>query len=160
MMRKAPHPPEPGKKEPGKPGEEKKPEKPPLNNSPVAVRGKATFDNFTGRNAALRCIHNWIGNQGKITAISWCIGSHADFDRGIPCHPNRKNPFDAVPGMEGRHNEVHGEEGDMSITHMVVTGKRVDEENNHLVDVTWWCETIEHQIHTEGTATMCLPTRM
>lgn len=153
MMRARPHPSEPGE------GPGQKPEKPPLDNSPVAVRGKATFDNYTGRDAALRTIHNWIGDQGKITALSWCIGAHADFARGIPCHPNRKSPFAAVPGMENRHTEVHGEEGDMSITHLYVTGKRMDENGDHLADLTWWCETIEGQIHTEGTATVLLPGR-
>ncbi len=150
MMRKAPHPPEPG---------DKKPAKPPLDNSPVAVRGKATFDNYTGRDSALRAIHNWIGNQGTITALSWCIGAHGDHENGIPCHPNRKSPFAGVPGMEGRHTEVHGEEGDLSINRLYVTGKRIDEAGNHLVELTWWCETIEHQIHTEGTATVRLPSR-
>ena len=61
--------------------------------------------------------------------------------------------------MEGRHTEVHGEEGDLSINRLYVTGKRVDENGRHLVDLTWWCETIEHQIHTEGTATVELPAR-
>ena len=166
MMRRAPHPPEPGKGgKGGKPGEggpggpEGRDKKPPIDNSPVAVRGKATMDNYTGRDSALRALHNWIGTQGTVTALSWCIGSHADWDRGIPCHPNRRNPFDAVPGMEGRHNEVHGEEGDLSINRIHVTGKRVDENGDHLVDVTWWCETIEHQIHSEGTATVRLPSR-
>ncbi len=154
MMKKAPHPPEPGKGK--KPGGDKKP---PIDNSPVAVRGKATMDNFTGRDSAIRAIHNWIGDHGQLTAISWCIGSHKDFDRGIPRFPSRRNPFDSVPGMEGRHNEVHGEEGDLSINRLYVTNKYIAENGDHLVDLTWWCETIEGQIHTEGTATVKLPSR-
>jgi len=49
--------------------------------------------------------------------------------------------------------------GDLSINRLYVTGKRVDEAGRHLVDLSWWCETIEHQIHTEGTATVELPSR-
>lgn len=154
MMRKAPHPPEPGK------DSGKKPARPPIDNSPVAVRGKATFDNYTGRDSALRAIHNWIGDYGKIVSLSWCIGAHGEFENGIPCHPNRQSPFSRVPGMEKRHTEVHGEEGDLSINRIYVAGKRVAEDGSHLVDIVWWCETIEHQIHTEGTATVQLPSKV
>lgn len=150
MMRNHPHPKEPPKG--------KKPEPGPLKKSPVEIRGKATMENFTGRDAALRCIHNYIGNHGTITALSWCIGAHPHLDRGIPCHPNRKSPFADLPGMEDRYASIHGEEGDMSITKLYVTGKR-QENGLNLVDITWWCETIEGQIHTEGTATVALPSR-
>ncbi len=155
MMRKRPHPDKPGEKKPPRP--EPKGKKPPVDNSPVAVRGKATFDNYTGRDSALRAIHNWIGDHGRIVALSWCIGAHPHMQQGIPCHPNRVSPFVSVPGMEDRHTDVHGEEGDLSINRMYVTGKRIDEDGRHLVDLTWWCETIEGQIHTEGTATVELP---
>jgi hypothetical protein len=153
MMRAAPHPPEPGK------APRREPPKPPKYPSPVEARGKATFDNYTGRDSALRAIRNWIGNQGDIVALSWCIGAHGDMDQGVPCHPNRRSPFLSVPGMEQRHTEVHGEEGDLSINRLYVTGKRIDDQGDHLVDLTWWCETITGQIHTEGTATVRLPSR-
>ena len=152
-MRKHPHP-KPMDKPSGK-----KPEKPPLDNSPVAVRGKATFDNYTGRDSALRAIHNFMGDNGRIVNLSWCIGAHEPGDRGISGHPNRRSPFEKVPGMEHRHTEIHGEEGDLSINRIYVAGKRVDEQGRHLLDLTWWCETIEHQIHTEGTATILLPSK-
>ena len=154
-MKARPHPDGP------KPGEDKKgpPKKPPLGNSPVEVRGKATMDNFTGRDSALRAIHNWIGDLGRVTALSWCIGASGGERPGIPSHPNRRSPFLAVPGMEHRHTEVHGEEGDLAVNRIYVTGKRVDAAGNHLADVTWWTETIEGQIYTEGTATVCLPAR-
>ena len=127
--------------------------------SPVEVRGKATMDNFTGRDSVLRCIHNWIGDHGRINALSWCIGATGGTRPGIPKYPGRISPFEAVPDMEGRHTEIHGEEGDLSINRLYVTGKRVDEAGRHLVDLSWWCETIEHQIHTEGTAIVELPSR-
>ena len=149
-----PHPKEPGPEERKEP-----PKKQPLHNSPVEVRGKATMDNFTGRDSALRAIHNWIGDRGRITALSWCIGATGGSRPGIPAHPNRTSPFLAVPGMEGRHTEVHGEEGDLGINRLYVTGKRKDKTGNHLVDLTWWTETIEGQIYTEGTATVLLPAR-
>ncbi len=155
QMKNHPHPDKPGEKRPEPP----KGGKPPVDNSPVAVRGKATFDNFTGRDSALRAIHNWIGDNGFITALSWCIGAHPDMQQGIPSHPNRRSPFVRVPGMEDRHTEVHGEEGDLSVNRLYVTDKYVDEQGRHLVDLTWWCETIEGQIHTEGTATVALPTK-
>lgn len=153
MMRKMPHPKEPPKPKAGKA------EKPPIDNSPVAVRGKATFDNYTGRDSALRAIHNWMGDHGRIVNLSWCIGAHEAGEGGVAAHPNRNSPFLKVPGMEHRHTEVHGEEGDLSINRLYVTGKRTDEVGNGLVDLTWWCETIEGQIHTEGTATVLLPRR-
>ena len=150
-------------KMPPKPGEKKEPpkkdKKPPIDDSPVAVRGKATFDNFTGRDSALRAIHNYIGDRGRVVGISWCIGAHIPGDRGIPGHPNRQSPFRLVPGMEHRYAEIHGEEGDLSINRLYVTGKRIDEEGRGLIDLTWWCETIEGQIHTEGTATVEVPRR-
>lgn len=155
MMKARPHPKEGGGKEPPK----EPPKKPAIDNSPVAVRGKATMDNYTGRDSALRCIHNWIGDHGRIVNLSWCIGATGGQREGIPAHPNRVSPFKAVPGMEHRHTEVHGEEGDLAINRIHVTGKRVDEAGNHLVDITWWVETIEHQIYTEGTATVLLPSR-
>ena len=151
-MRANPHPkpPEP---------QGKTPPKPPLAKSPVEIRGKATFDNFTGRDSALRAIHNWMGDDGRIVNLSWCIGAHIPGDRGISGHPNRRSPFAKVPGMEHRYAEIHGEEGDLSINRLYVTDKRVDEQGRHLVDLTWWCETIQGQIHTEGTATVLLPSR-
>lgn len=140
-------------------GEKKKEGKPPLGNSPVEVRGKATMDNFTGRDSALRCIHNWMGDRGRVVALSWCIGATGGTQPGIPRYPNRTSPFLKVPGMEHRHTEVHGEEGDLSINRLCVTGKHTDEQGRGLVELTWWCETIEGQIHTEGTATVALPRR-
>ena len=153
QMKAHPHPgPKPGEGPKGPPPK-------PRFGSPVEVRGKATMDNFTGRDSVLRCIHNWIGDRGRIAALSWCIGATGGSRPGIPKYPGRISPFDAVPGMEGRHTEIHGEEGDLSINRLYVTGKRVDEAGRHLVDLSWWCETIEHQIHTEGTATVELPSR-
>jgi len=153
QMKAHPHPgPKPGEGPKGPPPK-------PRFGSPVEVRGKATMDNFTGRDSVLRCIHNWIGDRGRIAALSWCIGATGGTRPGIPKYPGRISPFDAVPGMEGRHTEIHGEEGDLSINRLYVTGKRVDEAGRHLVDLSWWCETIEHQIHTEGTATVELPSR-
>ncbi len=154
MMRANPHP-----RPPEPQGNKPEHKKPPLAKSPVEIRGKATFDNFTGRDSALRAIHNWMGDDGRIVNLSWCIGAHTPGDRGISGHPNRQSPFVRVPGMEDRHTEIHGEEGDLSINRLYVTDKRVDGQGRHLVDLTWWCETIEGQIHTEGTATVLLPSR-
>ncbi len=156
MMKARPHPKPVGDRGPKKEDPSRKSE---MDNSPVAVRGKATMDNFTGRDSALRCIHNWIGHSGRIVNLSWCIGATGGQREGIPCHPNRVSPFKNVPGMEHRHTEVHGEEGDISINRIYVTGKRIADNGDHLVDITWWCETIDHQIHTEGTATVLLPSR-
>lgn len=154
MMRARPHP------DHKKPDDKKgPPKKPPLNRSPVEVRGKATMDNFTGRDSALRCIHNWMGDHGRIKALSWCIGATGGEREGIPVYPGRQSPFRLVPGMEHRHTEVHGEEGDISVNRLYITGKRISEDGSHLVDLVWWCETIEGQIHTEGTATVQLPSR-
>ena len=126
-----------------------------IDNSPPAIRGRASFENYTGRDAAIQAIYNWMGEHGRLTALSWCIGSEPMMDtHSIPAHPNRVSSFLKVPGMEDRFTDVHGEAGDLIISRIYVTGKN---EETSTVELTWWTETIEGQIFTEGTAEVKLP---
>lgn len=60
--------------------------------------------------------------------------------------------------MESCHADIHGEAGDVAINRLVVTKKYL-EQGEHLIDLTWWCETLDGQIFTEGTATVVLPSK-
>ncbi len=139
-----------------KPGE--KPPKPLGGNSPFEIRGRASLENYTGRNTALRAIMNYIGDNGRLKKLSWAIGTQDESHLDIPQHPNRVSSFLTVPGMEHCRADIHGEAGDVAINRIVVTNKYV-ENGLHLIDLVWWCETIDGQIFTEGTATVELPSR-
>lgn len=143
----------PRKPKPGEP-----PKKPLGGNSPFEIRGRASLENYTGRNTALRAIMNFIGDDGRVRKLSWAIGTQDESHLNIPQHPGRISSFLAVPGMEHCRADIHGEAGDVSINRMVVTGKHIVD-GAHLVDLTWWCETLDGQIFTEGTATVELPCR-
>ncbi len=141
----------------GPPPRKPKPEgeKEPIDNSPPAIRGRASFENYTGRDAAVQAIFNWMGEHGTLTALSWCIGSEPMMEtHNIPAHPNRVSSFLKVPGMEDRFTDIHGEAGDLIISRIYVTGKN---DETSTVEITWWTETIEGQIFTEGTAEVVLP---
>ena len=145
-MRRHPHPDGP---EPGGPAE--KPDR-----SPSAVRGRGFFDNYTGRDSALRAIYNWMGDSAQLVSLSWGIGSHDTALEGIPRFPNKEAPLQYVPGMEDRHTDVHGEEGDFCLNRIYIRRKYTDAAGRRLVDLIWWGENIDGQILTEGTATAAL----
>lgn len=153
QMRLHPHPDE-GRKEGGP--DHKPPKKPPVDNSPSAVRGRGFFDNYTGRDSALRAIYNWMGDSAQLVSLSWGIGSHDTALEGIPRFPNKEAPLQYVPGMEDRHTDVHGEEGDFNLNKIYIRRKYTDDAGRHLVDLIWWGENIDSQIITEGTATVAL----
>lgn len=138
-----------------KPGEKPRPLG---GNSPFEIRGRASLENYTGRNTALRAIMNYMGDWGRLKKLSWAIGTQDETHLGIPWHPNRVSSFASVPGMEHCHADIHGEAGDVAINCMVVTRKYTDH-GQHLIDLTWWCETLDGQIFTEGTATIALPSK-
>lgn len=141
---------------PRKPGPA--PKKPLGGNSPFEIRGRASLENYTGRNTALRAIMNYIGDAGRICRLSWAIGTQDETHLGIPAHPNRVSSFKNVPGMETCRADIHGEAGDVAINRIVVTGK-YQENDGFFVELTWWCETLDGQIFTEGTATVQLPSK-
>lgn len=139
-----------------KPGEG--PKKPLGGNSPFEIRGRASLENYTGRNTALRAIMNYIGDDGRLKKLSWAIGTQDETHLSIPQHPNRVSSFLNVPGMEHCRADIHGEAGDVAINRIVITKKYI-ENDQHLVDLVWWCETLDGQIFTEGTATVSLPSK-
>ena len=131
-----------------------------MDNTPPVVRGRASFENFTGRDAAVNAIENWMGDNGRLVKLSWCIGSDPLLEsRGIPAHPNRVSSFLKVPGMERRFTDVHGEAGDLIVTRLYVADTIPLDHEWGQADLVWWTETIEGQIFTEGTASVLLPVR-
>lgn len=127
--------------------------------------GRFVFMNTLARRFAQRMITNWMGDDGFLYREGWCIMPVVyGYDGLIPDHDWMPAMFDKVPYFEkvpflrGKRALVHGLAGDVSINRAYVTEKYV-ENGRHLVDLVWWCETIEGDIFQEGFFTVELPSR-
>ena len=128
--------------------------------------GRFVFMNTLARRFAQRMITNWMGDNGFLFREGWSIMPVVyGYDGLIPDHDWMPELFDKVPYFEkvpflkGKRAMVHGLAGDVSINRAYVTDKYVDDEGRHLVDLVWWCETIEGDIFQEGFFTVQLPAR-
>lgn len=118
------------------------------------------FYNTINRDFACTMLNNWIGYHGRIKNIAWGIMTYMPgFEDEIPNFPEYRDPFEGIPGMEGKKVDTHGMTGDVAITKGYVTGKRIDEDGDHVADLVWWAETIEGQLYAEGQATVSLPVK-
>lgn len=128
--------------------------------------GRFVFMNTLARRFAQRMITNWMGDSGFLFREGWSIMPVVyGYDGLIPDHDwmpplfDKVPYFEKVPYLKGKRALVHGLAGDVSINRAYVTDKYVDEAGRHLVDLVWWCETIEGDIFQEGFFTVQLPSK-
>jgi len=84
--------------------------------------------------------------------------AHAAYGKIVPVSPQAEHYLDRVPKMKGKHVSTHGLTGDLAIVESYVYDKYV-RDNEFLVDLVWWVETIESDIWEEGGATIKLPSK-
>lgn len=128
--------------------------------------GRFVFMNTLARRFAQRMITNWMGDDGFLHREGWCIMPVVyGYDGLIPDHDwmpelfDKTPYFEKVPYLKDKRALVHGLAGDVSINRAYVTDKYIDSNGRHLVDLVWWCETIEGDIFQEGFFTVQLPSR-
>lgn len=126
--------------------------------------GRSVLQNAVCTKWAASAIINWIGDTGWLKTIAWNImaripGYDGDVVPQLTRRPDlfKLFPYLAkVPGMEGKRAEAHAMEYDIYLIHSFVT-KKYEENGEALVDLIWWCETMDHYIVQEGGATVRLP---
>lgn len=128
--------------------------------------GRAIFHNSVAAKCAAGMLCNWMGDAGWIQQIYWDIMSVPPGypESVIPSIPVKLMPslfdkypyMEKVPYMKDKRAECHGMEGDVIISKAYVANK-YQKDKEYLVDLVWWCETIEKDIIEEGLATIKLP---
>jgi hypothetical protein len=125
------------------------------------TESRAVLINFLGRDLAVRHINNWMGDHGWIRNIRWGImpaEAHAALGKNVPVNPDAEYFLGKIPQMKGRHALAHGLTGDLALVKSYVYDKYfLDDES--LVELGWWIETIEGDIWLEGGATVRLPSK-
>jgi hypothetical protein len=125
------------------------------------TESRAVLINFLGRDLAVRHINNWMGDHGWIRNIRWGImptEAHAALGKNVPVNPDADYFLGKIPHMKGRHALAHGLTGDLALVKSYVYDKYfLDDEP--LVELGWWIETIEGDIWLEGGATVRLPSK-
>lgn len=117
--------------------------------------------NFMGRDFALRHIHNFIGDYGKLESICWGIMSPDSLrERGydVPQSPNAVDFLSVVPEKAGHPILIHGMERDVAWVKSYVYDKYC-EDGKHYVRLAWWIDTIEGETYESGQAVVSLPSR-
>ena len=126
--------------------------------------GRSVLQNAVCSKWAASSIINWMGDAGWLKSIAWDImstppGYDADVIPHLTQRPEMFKLFPylaKVPGMEGKRADCHALEYDLFLNHAYVT-KKYEENGEYLVDLVWWCETVDHYIVQEGGATVRLP---
>lgn len=119
------------------------------------------FINFMGRDFALRHIHNFMGDHGRLAEIQWGIMSPASLaSRGyaVPASPNAKDFLSVVPFKKDEVITEHGLERDVMWVKSYVFDKYCAD-GKHFVRLAFWIDTIEGQTFESGWATIELPSR-
>lgn len=120
------------------------------------------FINFMCRDYAVRHITDWMGDYGFLYNIRWGImpvRTMKDYGYDVPQNPRVQEDFlSVVPGMEGRYASEHGLERDIALIKSYVYDKYILN-GEYFVQLAWWIETIEGDIHQAGQATVKLPSR-
>ena len=112
------------------------------------------------RDIALRHIHNFMGDHGRLYNISWGIMSPECLKLNgidVPQNPLAKRFLDAVPEMAGKQL-YHAVSGDIQLVKSRVTNKYTMD-GKFFVTLTWWVETIEGYVTHEGSAEIILPSK-
>ena len=117
--------------------------------------------NYVGRDIAVRHVNNWMGDHGWLKTISWEIMSKELmelYDKQVPQSPFYGNYMRKVPYMCDKVLDAHPLTEDLAIVKSCVTDKYV-QNGEHLVELTWWIETIDHYIYCDGLAVVKLPSK-
>lgn len=117
--------------------------------------------NYVGRDIAVRHVNAWMGDHGWLKTIRWEIMSKelmAMYDKQVPLAPYAKNFMKKVPYMCDKELTAHPLTEDLAIVKSYVTDKYI-ENGEHLVELTWWIETIDHYIFCDGQAIVKLPSK-
>ena len=124
-------------------------------------KDRAVLLNYVGRDIAVRHINNWMGDHGWLKTISWEIMTPelmAMYNKPVPKTSYIKNYMQKVPEMCNKILDAHPLTEDLAIVKSVVTDKYI-ENGEHLVELTWWIETIDHYIYCDGLAVVKLPSK-
>ena len=122
---------------------------------------RAVLLNYVGRDIAMRHVNNWIGNHGWVRQISWEIMSSelmAMYGKDVPKSPFYGDYLKKVPYMCNKILDAHPLSEDLAIVKSCVTDKYI-ENGEHLVELVWWIETIDHYIYCDGLAVVKLPSK-
>ena len=117
--------------------------------------------NYVGRDVALRHINNWMGDHGWLKTIRWEIMSQELmklYGKDVPAAPYMKNFMQKIPYMREKILDAHPLSSDIMLVRSCVTDKYILN-GEHLVELTWWIETIDHYISIDGQAIVRLPSR-
>lgn len=130
--------------------------------------GRATLQNAVIPKYVAGMLYDWMGDAGWLSRIGWDImWTIPGYDESvIPSIPRSLFPaqfdkfpvFERVPEMQRRGpiRAWHALEGDIVVARAQVTGK-YQQGDEHLVDLTWWCETFDGYLVERGFATVRLP---
>lgn len=122
---------------------------------------RAVLLNYVLRDIAVRHINNWMGDHGWLKTISWEIMSKElmeIYDKPVALAPYAKNFMQKVPFLAGKTLDAHPLTDDLAIIKSYVTNKYV-ENGEHLVELVWWAETIDHYISCDGLCVVKLPSK-
>jgi len=117
--------------------------------------------NYMGRDYAIRHINNWMGDRGWIYNIRWGIMPpelHASVGKYVPVNPQAERFLDKIPKLRGKHLTAHGLTSDIAIVKSSVYDKYV-RDDEFIVELGWWVETIDGYMWEEGGATVKLPSK-
>ena len=126
-----------------------------------ATETRGVLINYFGRDIAIRHIHNWMGDHGWLYSIRWGImapETHAAYGKIVPVNPQAERFLEKVPKMKGKFVTAHGLTGDLGIVKSCVYDKYV-RDDQFLVELGWWVETIDGYLWEEGGATVKLPSK-
>ncbi|MBS5520854.1 MAG: MaoC family dehydratase N-terminal domain-containing protein [Clostridiales bacterium] len=130
-----------------------------LKDESSGVRG--VLMNYVGRDIAVRHINNWIGDHGWLKTIRWEIMTKELmelYDKKVPLSPFIGNYMKQVPYMRDKFLDAHPLTEDIALVKSYVTDKYI-ENGEHLVELVWWIETIDHYIYCDGQAVVKLPSK-
>ena len=122
------------------------------------------FLNFVGRNFCRRLVTNWMGDDGMIRKMGWRMVNDYPKEKQFnhfPAGYARESWLLKVPYLKeaGRFTNTHGTGPDCALVHGYVTDKWVEDNGDHLVMLTVWCEDMDGNIFQECEFSVVLPSR-
>lgn len=120
---------------------------------------RAALINFLGRELAFRHIWNYVGDHGFVTDVRWGImpqETHAALGKVVPKNPEVDDFLQKVSYMKDKTVNAHGMSEDLALIKSYVYDKYV-KDDDCLIDVAWWIETIVGDIWLAGGFTVKLP---
>ncbi len=120
---------------------------------------RPVFENSVCPHFAISMLYNWMGDRGWLYKIAWDIMSvFPGYDGLLPDHPDEPHYIRRVPFLKGKTMWTHGLGNDLCIARGYIERKFI-QNDQHMVSLIWWLETIEGDIFEEGEAIVVLPSR-